>query len=172
MPFITEELWSRLPGRRDFVMRSEWPSDLHHYNDAQAELDFESLMATVYEIRSYRKTVDGAPAKGGAVKLGDSLGPDWERALVMLGDVVVSEELPPGKILGLSAGSIVFPAVTQADPALTRKRIEAAQKDLGRIEAKLDNEQFLEKAPPEEVEKQRGRAEELRAEIDRLSELL
>jgi valyl-tRNA synthetase len=172
MPFITEELWSRLPGERDFVMRSEWPADLHHYSDGEAELDFESLMATVYEVRSYRKTVEGAPAHGGAVKLDDSLGADWERALALLGDVVVSEHLPPGKALGLAAGSIVFPTVTQADPAVTHKRIEAAQKDLDRIEMKLSNEQFLEKAPPDEVEKQRGRADELRDEIERLEGLL
>jgi valyl-tRNA synthetase len=25
MPFVTEELWSRLPGERDYVMRTEWP---------------------------------------------------------------------------------------------------------------------------------------------------
>jgi len=29
MPFLTEELWSRLPGERDFLMRASWPDDLH-----------------------------------------------------------------------------------------------------------------------------------------------
>src|SRR5207245_9195854 len=24
MPFVTEELWSRLPGERDYLMRAEW----------------------------------------------------------------------------------------------------------------------------------------------------
>src|SRR5207244_4245040 len=116
MPFVTEELWSRLPGERDFVMRSEWPDDAGRYIDAQVELDFESLMAMVSEIRSYRKSVSGAPAKGGAVKLDGQRGNDLER-----------------------------------------------------IEAKLANEQFMAKAPPEEIAKQQGRADELRAAIDRLT---
>ncbi len=143
MPFVTEELWSRLPGQRGFVMGASWPDDLHTYIDGQAELEFESLMATVYELRSYRKTVPGAPQKGGAVKLVDSLGPDWERALALLGDVVVTDSLPPGKELALAAGNVVFPAVTGADPAVMEKRKAALQKDLDRIEAKLANEDFL-----------------------------
>jgi valyl-tRNA synthetase len=171
MPFVTEELWSKLPGRRDFVMRAEWPDGLDTYADGQAEIEFESLMAMVYEIRSYRKTVAGAPAKGGAVQLAEEWDADWQRALALLGDVVVAEQLPPGKALGLAGGTIVFPALAAADPAVTQKRIDQAQKDLDRIEAKLANEEFLAKAPPEEVEKQRARAEELRAEIERLKGL-
>jgi valyl-tRNA synthetase len=172
MPFVTEELWSRLPGTHGFVMQADWPDDVLRYIDGQAEIDFESLMATVYEIRSYRKTVSGAPAKGGAVKLTESLGADWERALALIADVVVTDHLPPGKELGLAAGSIVFPAITGADPAVTRKRIDALQNDFDRAEAKLANPAFLEKAPTEEVEKQRARAEELSAEIERLRALL
>ena len=172
MPFVTEELWSRLPGERDFLMRAHWPEEIYNYVDAQAELDFESLMATVYEIRSYRKTVAGAPAKGGAVKLIESLGPDWERALALLGDVVVGDRLPPGKSLGLAAGEIVFPGMAGADPAATQKKIDALQKELDRVEVKLANENFLTKAPPEEIEKQRAKADEIAAEIERLRGLL
>jgi valyl-tRNA synthetase len=171
MPFVTEELWSKLPGRRDFVMRAEWPDGLDTYADGQAEIEFESLMAMVYEIRSYRKTVAGAPAKGGAVQLAEEWDPDWQRALGLLGDVVITEQLPPGKALGLAGGTIVFPALAAADPAVTQKRLALVEKDLERIEAKLANEEFLAKAPPEEVDKQRARAEELRAEIDRLKHL-
>jgi valyl-tRNA synthetase len=141
------------------------------YADGQAEIEFESLMAMVYEIRSYRKTVAGAPAKGGAVQLAEEWDPDWQRALGLLGDVVVTEQLPPGKGLGLAGGTIVFPALAAADPAVTQKRIDQLQKDLDRIEAKLANEEFLAKAPPEEVDKQRARADELREEIDRLRSL-
>jgi len=97
MPFVTEELWSRLPGKRDFIMRAAWPEDLHSYVDGQAEVDFERLMGVVNEIRSFRKTVPGAPAKGGAVRLAEPMDSDWTRALSILGLVAVVDELPPGK---------------------------------------------------------------------------
>ncbi len=77
MPFVTEELWSRLPGRRDFLMRAEWPEDNSSNTDGEAELEFQRLMQTVEEIRSYRKSVTGAPHKGGAVRLENEHGPSW-----------------------------------------------------------------------------------------------
>ena len=172
MPFVTEELWSRMPGDRDFVMRAGWPEELHLYVDGQAEVDFERLMSTVYEIRSYRKTVAGAPMKGGAARLSQHGEADWERALALIGEVVVVDELPPGKQLGLTEGTVVFPSVTAADPAVTQKRVDALQKDLDRIDAKLANQDFIARAPAEEVAKQQGRAEEVRAEIERLKGLL
>ena len=115
--------------------------------------------------------IAGAPAKGGAVQLAEEWDPDWQRALSLLGDVVVTEQLPPGKALGLAGGTIVFPALAEADPAVTQKRLAVLEKDLERIQAKLANEEFLAKAPPEEVDKQRGREEDLGAEIDRLRSL-
>jgi valyl-tRNA synthetase len=84
----------------------------------------------------------------------------------------VTGNLPPGKEFPLAGGSVVFPAVKGGDPVITRKRIDALQKDLDRVEAKLANPGFVAKAPPEEVEKQRGRADEIREEIARLSDLI
>jgi valyl-tRNA synthetase len=168
MPFVTEELWSRLPGERDFVMRASWPEDLHRYVDGQAEVEFERLMGLVNEIRSYRKTVPGAPAKGGAVQLSAPMDSDWTRALTLLGSVAVVDELPPGKELALGEGGLVFPAVAAADPAVTAKKRAELQKELDRVQVKLDNPEFRAKAPENVIAEQEARAEELRAAIDRL----
>jgi valyl-tRNA synthetase len=168
MPFITEELWSRLPGERDFLMRASWPEDLHRYVDGQAEVEFERLMAIVNEIRSYRKTVPGAPAKGGAVRLPSPMDAGLTRALSVLGQVAVVDDLPPGKELALAEGSIVFPAVAAADPSVTARQKAGLQAELDRVQAKLDNPQFRAKAPEAVIAEQEARAEELRASIDRL----
>src|SRR5712691_11552391 len=168
MPFVTEELWSRLPGKRDFIMRAPWPEDLHSYVDGQAEVDFERLMDVVNEIRSLRKTVPGAPAKGGAVRLGEPMDSDWARALSLLGLVAVVDELPPGKELALTEGSVVFPAVAAADPAVIAKKKAGYAKELDRVQARLDNPEFRAKAPESVIAEMEARAEELRAAIDRL----
>ncbi len=169
IPFVTEELWSRLPGERDFVMRAAWPEDLHHYVDGQAEVEFERLMDIVNQIRSYRKTVPGAPAKGGAVKLLSENDSDWTRALSTLGQVAVIDDLPPGKELALTEGSIVFPAVAAVDPVVIAKKKSELQKDLDRVQAKLDNPEFRAKAPEAVIAEQEARAEDLRASIERLT---
>jgi len=168
MPFVTEELWSRLPGERDFILRAPWPEDLHRYIDGQAEVDFERLMDVVNEIRSLRKTVPGAPAKGGAARLVETMDPDWARALSLLGLVAVVDELPPGKELALAEGGIVFPAVAAADPTVVAKKKADLQKELDRVQAKLDNAEFRAKAPEQVIAEQEARADELRAAIERL----
>ena len=168
MPFVTEELASRLPGADGFVMSSRWPEPLGHYGDGQAEVEFSELIATVEEIRSYRKTLTGAPHKGGAVKMLTDRGADWRRLLSSLAAVSVTDELPPGAALGLAAGSLVFPAVATADPAVTARKLAELQKELERIDSKLNDPEFLGKAPEAVVAKQRSRAEEIRAAIGRL----
>ncbi len=168
MPFVTEELWSRMPGHGDFLMRTRWPADLTRYGDGQAEFEFESLMQAVEEIRSYRKTVPGAPMKGGAVKLSEPAEPDWVRVLAVLGKVAVVDELPPGKPYGLTEGFIAFPTAAAADPAVTAKKRADLEKDLDRVQAKLDNPEFRAKAPEPVIAEQEARAEELRAAIERL----
>jgi valyl-tRNA synthetase len=168
MPFVTEELWSRLPGERDFLMRADWPVDLHRYNDGEAEVDFLRLMATVNEIRSYRKTIPGAPAKGGAVKLSAPANADWERAVAVLGGVTVVSELPAGKEFGLAEGTIVFPAVAEADPLVIARKRANLEKELERVQSRLANPDFQAKAPPEVIAELEERAAELRAAIERL----
>jgi valyl-tRNA synthetase len=168
MPFVTEELWSRLPGKRDFIMRASWPEDLHRYVDGQAEVEFEALMQMVDEIRSYRKTIPGVPPKGGAVRLTEPAAPDWVQSLSVLGRVAVVDDLPPGKELALSAGGIVFPAVAGIDPSVLAKRKADLQKELDRAQAKLDNPEFRAKAPQNVIEEMEARAQELRAAIERL----
>ena len=94
------------------------------------------------------------------------------QAILLLHAATKASRALPGAMSGeiQTTRAVLVAQVAAARGDLTGQ-IEAARKDLERIEGKLANEQFLQKAPPEEVEKQRGRADELRAEIERLSEL-
>jgi valyl-tRNA synthetase len=51
MPFLTEELWHRLPGERDFLVRCGWPQVDGRFTDAAAEREFSELMATIEAAR-------------------------------------------------------------------------------------------------------------------------
>jgi valyl-tRNA synthetase len=86
----------------------------------------------------------------------------------VLGIVAVVDELPPGKAYGLTEGSIVFPTAAAADPAVIARKRADLQKELDRVQSKLDNPEFRAKAPEAVIVEQETRAEELRAAIDRL----
>ena len=53
-----------------------------------------------------------------------------------------------------------------------QKSLEGLENDLGQLAARLENQGFLDNAPPEVVEQVRGRRDELTAETDRLRQHL
>ncbi len=169
MPFISEELWNRLPGERTFLMRNAWPNLMHDHVDNSAEVEFKGqLIGTVLEIRSFRKTISGAPQRGGAVKLFTDHGTDWERLLAHLGAVSIVNELPEGPTLPLVEGLIVFPGAGGGDSALAARKLTTLTSDLERVAARLANPEFRAKASADVIAAQEERAAELRAAIDRL----
>ena len=169
MPFVTEELSSLMPGKKGYLMQSSWPANLSHYADSKVNAEFGvHLIGTVNEIRAYRTSIPGAPAKGGAVKLESDHGRDWERVLANLARVSVVRELPPGRDFGLVEGSIVFPAIAAAVPSVSAKKIADLEKTLEATERQLANPEFRANAPFDIVRKLEERAAEIRAAIDRL----
>src|SRR5260221_3355036 len=64
MPFVTEELWHRLPDDRDFLVRTGWPEPDPRFDDGGAEASFGDLIRLVEEIRATRHASAGATPPG------------------------------------------------------------------------------------------------------------
>ena len=168
MPFVTEELWSRLPAARDYVMRADWPDLQDRYVDPGAEERFGQVMAIVDEVRGHRQAA-GAPSRGGKLHLDGSVDHTIARLAARLGHVELVEALDgSGTPLATAPGRVSFPAgASDARRDKERKRLEA---DLAKMEAKLSNPDFLEKAPPEVVANLEERAQGAREALDRLKD--
>ncbi|GKV27338.1 hypothetical protein SLEP1_g36522 [Rubroshorea leprosula] len=59
MPFLTEELWQRLPGARDLarkesIMICEYPSPVESWSDDRVKQDMDRVESTVRSLRSLR----------------------------------------------------------------------------------------------------------------------
>jgi valyl-tRNA synthetase len=167
MPFVTEELWSRLPGDRDYVMRTEWPDLADRFVDPGAEEEFDQVMGIVEEVRGHRQAA-GAPPRGGSLHLDRAVG-DTVAALVAelahvdLVDVMEARGTP----LAIVGGRVNFPAGTGG--ARRDKERKRLQDDLEKAEARLGNQDFREKAPPEVVANLEERATGLREALERLT---
>ena len=164
MPFVTEELWSRTPGHREFLMRASWPDV--QFIDPAAEETFGRVMRIVEEVRGHRQAA-GAPPRGGKLILEDSTDRNVARLVARLASVELVEDLSEGTPLGAAAGRVSFPAGSGGDRRQPETR--RLQSDLEKTEAKLANPEFRAKAPTEIVKKLEDRAAELRNAIDRLS---
>jgi valyl-tRNA synthetase len=163
MPFVTEELWSRLPGKRDYVMRAGWPDLQDRFADPSAEETFDQVMAIVDEVRGHRQAAGGP--RGGQLHL-EGVDRDVAELAARLAQVELVGELDGGAALAMVSGRVRFPAgATDAKRDREMKRLEA---DLAKDEAKLANPAFREKAPADVVKNLEERADATRAAIERL----
>ena len=60
----------------------------------------------------------------------------------------------------------------EAEIARLTKERDKKQQEFDRVEAKLNNPNFVEKAPPEVVEKERSKLSEIKVAIEKLQEQL
>ncbi|HSP08137.1 MAG TPA: valine--tRNA ligase [Candidatus Dormibacteraeota bacterium] len=165
MPFVTEELWSRMPGTRDYLMRSSWPEGLDRLVAPDAEESFELVMRIVEEARGHRQAA-GAPPRGGKVRF-DEAGQTVAMLAARLAWLELDDGLEGGTPLAVVPGQVSFPA--GAGDARRVSELKRFRDELAKAEAKLANPDFTSKAPPEIVTKLRERAAELRAAIARLN---
>ena len=166
LPFVTEELWHRLPGERDFLVRTAWPQADGRFESSAVAEAVERVMATVEEVRALRKA-QRAPERGGSLRL-DAAVPPAEAALIEgWAGVRLEAELANGTALATAPGAVEFP-MAAGESARRDAECRRLQGELAGVLARLDNADFRAKAPAEVVAKQEARAAELEAAIARL----
>lgn len=161
MPFVSEELWHRLPGDRGYLMRTAWPLAEAVPAAPEVEARVGRLRELVEQIRAAR----AAPAGGRLAVAG--LRPDEEAFVAQLAGVeVTSDGLDGATPLAWGDARLELPAATPARSDADLRRLRG---ELERVESRLANAGFRERAPREVVEREAARAAELRAAIERLT---
>ncbi len=189
MPFITEEIWSRIkqPADSDMIV-SQWPeydSGLVFADDASYTEVFKEI---IYKIRNIRGEMNIPPdRKGSAVFRSDNLKIkniiETEsihiQALAKLDSIKFDPSYKPDK----TDASAVMPDLEIFMPlsglidikkeiARLEKEIAKIRADLERVSSKLSNESFTAKAPVEVIEKEKAKEREYAELLDRLNESL
>src|SRR5690625_40957 len=63
MPFITEEIWQRLPHEGESITVAAWPTVNEDFHDTEATEQFENVMAIIKAVRNIRAEVDTPMSK-------------------------------------------------------------------------------------------------------------
>ncbi|UCF88057.1 MAG: valine--tRNA ligase [bacterium] len=188
MPFVTEEIWQRMPSDGPSIMAASYPEDKPKDEDTKSEEIMGVVMDFITTIRNLRTELGIPPS---ARVRATFVCPDKEVASMLersLTDIIrlarLSEihfEESRGEHAGLSAAvvrgqEVLISTAEDLDLSAETERLsremEKVQAELTRVEKKLANEQFLEKAPPEVVQKNRDLMEELTAQKGKLLENL
>jgi valyl-tRNA synthetase len=184
MPFITEELWAHMVehgvARRNLLCLSDWPT-LKGLADTKADEEIGWVVRLISEIRSVRTEMNiPAGAKvplviTGATDRIKSWAQDHDetlKRLARLDSITLAKAVPKGSALIVAGDTTAaIPLAGLIDMGEERKRLEkeiaAAQSDIGKMNAKLDNPNFMEKAKPEAILDAKARKAELEAAIKR-----
>ena len=185
MPFITEELWSKIAdGRETHLITASWPELSDNLINEAASKDIEWLQTLITNLRSVRADMKIPPAKKAPLlMLSDSLDPrltTYAAVLSPMGrveSVDTASEAPQGALQTVVEGvTYAIPLDGLIDLDAERKRlgkeIEKAQAEIDKIDKKLGNEAFVAKAPEKVVALQKERRSGYAAEIAKLEEAL
>jgi len=172
MPFITEEIWSYLPGGDEFIMLSSFPEAGEVYPDAQ---EFARIMDVIRAIRNVRTEMHIPP--GSDIDVIATSEDPYARGLLAKGEgyikalakasVRVSPGERPKDAVSVVVGDIeVFVPLKgvidlDEEEGRLKREMEKVDKELSALEIRLSNEDFLKKAPQEIVAKERDRHDAL-----------
>src|SRR5215472_181897 len=184
MPFISEEIWQRLPHAGPSIMVAPFPRPSRRGRDLEAERLMQPVLDIVSAIRAIRSESRIPPS----VELTVTLKPGAETTQEILAPVapligalaravitVAPEAARPSQSAHALAGDAdVFVHLAgvvdlAAERSRLAKEVEKAEKEIAFLEGKLARPDFVERAPAEVVERERGRLAEQRRIREKLS---
>ncbi len=170
IPFVTEELWDHVPGTEGLLALARSSEPDAALRDEAAEAEIATVIEAVQALRSWR---DEAGVKPGQVLPARIDGLDGSAALVARmarldldteGEPTATVAIPGGSV-EIRAGDLVDREAEARKAAAERERL---QQEISRAEAKLANDGFVAKAPPDLVQRERDKLDRLRRELEGL----
>jgi valyl-tRNA synthetase len=184
MPYITEELWQRLPHAGETVCLADFPQTDRAQVDEQAEREMELVIGLVTKLRSIRATYNIAPS---APLRAQVAAPDEasRAVIVAMADQIKRlarlEDLEPVAELTGARGAardvaggveVAVPLAGLIDFEKEKARLQTTlaklAKELEGVEKRLSNQDFISRAAEDVVAETRSRADELRDQMAKL----
>ncbi len=187
MPFVTEELWSFIPHEGEALIMARWPEADEAYIDDEAERAMTTLIELVRAIRNVRDEYKVEPArKITALVQPGSFGETidaYRYLFARLCNVSEIKLISPADQAPEQAASVVVGDVTvylpladfvdmQAECDRLSKEQVKLHEQIAKSRATLGNEQFVSRAKPEVVERERTRLADLEASAAQIGERL
>ncbi len=187
IPFVTQEIWSYLPGLDILdLSRVPFPPFRQHCIDESLSDKIQFFQDVVVSVRNIRSELHISPGKKVDLLLKAS---GNQADLILENEKVIKQlarvesmsvgpeiEVPRTAATAVIEGCEVFvplEGLVDFKEELSRleKELKKLDKDLQGLQKKLENENFLNKAPLEVVDKERERFEELQGKKAKLTQL-
>ncbi|MFT3691787.1 MAG: class I tRNA ligase family protein [Kofleriaceae bacterium] len=191
-PFVTEEIWQKLPKSAvssESLMISIFPSADPSWANPEAEGQIKVLQDVVAACRKLRQTYNVPPTQKVAVEIrvdDANQRKTLETFAAFIQKIAKLDmklapaggAIPSGSAREIisSTMDVVMPLGGLIDPVAEKtrlaKEIEKANKEIGQIEKKLGNADFVAKAPEDVVTEQKARLTEQKQMVEQLQAAL
>jgi valyl-tRNA synthetase len=187
MPFITEEIWQKLPHEGASIMSSPWPHTQQQLIDSKLQKQVQDIFNLVTQIRNLRGSIDIKPEQKVVVSLyahHKSTEPSLQTHTELIMNLARLAELhilkkgsrPAGAISDVARDVDIFLHFTglleiDKEKSKIQEKLSQLSKFKSAKEASIKNPAFLKNAPEQIVEKERQGVEELEGSIKRLKKM-
>lgn len=191
MPFITEEIWQKLPHKGASITVAQWPEVKEEFHDEQAAKEMERLVSIIKSVRNIRAEVDTPMSKEITLLIqakNDEIVEELKNERAYLerfcnpSELVIATELdvPEKAMSAVVTGAEIFlplEGLIDFDKEIERleKELDKWTKEVDRVQKKLANKGFVTKAPEkivaEEKQKEKDYLEKQANVRKRLQEL-
>ncbi|MCS6787592.1 MAG: valine--tRNA ligase, partial [Thiobacillaceae bacterium] len=181
IPFITEELWQHVAplagAGGESIMLAPYPELQPENEHTDARTEMQRLKAWINATRNLRGEMNIAPGQrlpllieGDAVRV--PLYAPYMQLLARLSAVEAVEHLPEGDAPVAVVGEVRLMLKVEIDRAAERARLDKeiarTERDIARMQARLANPDFIDKAPAAVVEQERARLRQAELTLDKL----
>ena len=184
MPFITEEIWQSLPHEGEALIVAPWPAFDLALDFPAEEGEMEKAMELITGIRTRRSEMNVPPSRKAHLFIETAQPEAFEaekNAIARLAFCSGVETGPsfqvPGAVAVVTAACKAYLPMEDlidkaAETARLEKELASAQKQLDTVNAKLQNETFMSKAPEKVVQGVRDNGEKLKEKVRMIQESL
>jgi valyl-tRNA synthetase len=187
MPFITEELWEQLFPGRETLIGARWPEFGPDSVDTAAAAEMDWVVRLITTVRAVRSEMN-VPAGAQIPLLLKDAAPETVRRLNTYRDIIArmarlssldrtDDPAPKGAVQAvLDEATVILPlaGIVDLDQERARltKEIDTLSAEIAKIDQKLNNANFVARAPEDVVEEQRERRADAEAARAKLSDAL
>lgn len=185
MPFITEELWAKIPkAKESYLITHSFPA-VNGVEDHAIEQTIAELQQIILGVRNIRGEMNISPHKPLPIFIANANANSQElinenanllKSLAKLTEITflsATDKQPPAATALVGEMQILIPmqGLIDKDAELARlnKELEKLGKELKKANDKLANENYLQKAPAEVVAKDRQNLTDLKDAVEKLN---